>query len=267
MSLTRPSASRVRALARSCLVMLIGLATPGLAQQPDTAKVVILGRVRDASTRQPIAGASVSTDNGMAAATNEQGEFTLATSLAGRIVVFVRRLGYDSLSVEVEAPSPSETRYVFEMHRAAQTLDTVSVATQAASWSPKVEGFEHRLAHHTGGTFFTRTEIEQRRPIAVSDLVRRAPGVRVVDSMGVRLFASARGNKVVDTGRRGRQSAPCIMRVGLDGRVMEWGYAADHISLEDVYGIEIYSGPATIPREYASQMTDGFCGLVMIWTR
>jgi hypothetical protein len=252
---------------RVWLVMFIGLATPGLAQQLDTAKVVILGRVRDASTRQPIADATVSTGNGTVAATNEQGEFALATSLAGRIVVFVRRLGYDSLSAEVDAPSPNDTRYVFEMHRAAQTLDTVSVATEAASWSPKVEGFEHRLAHHTGGTFFTRTAIEQRRPIAVSDLVRRAPGVRVVDSMGVRLFASARGNKVVDSGRRGRQSAPCIMRVGLDGRVMEWGYAADHISLEDVYGIEVYSGPATIPREYASQITDGFCGLVMIWTR
>jgi len=267
MSLTKPPASRVGALMRLCLVLLAGLAAPSQAQQPDTAKVVILGKVRDASTRQPIAGASVSTGDGTATATNEQGEFTLATSLAGRTAVFVRRLGYDSLSAEVEAPSPSDTRYVFEMRRAAQTLDTVSVATEAASWSPKVEGFEHRLAHHTGGTFFTRTEIEQRRPVVVSDLVRRAPGVRVVDSMGVRLFASARGNKIVDNGRRGRQSAPCIMRVGLDGRVMEWGYAADHVSLEDVYGIEVYSGPATIPREYASQMTDGFCGLVMIWTR
>lgn len=252
---------------RFCLVMLIGLGTPVLAQQRDTARALILGKVRDASTRQPIAGASVSTDQGTVTATNERGEFTLATGPAGRIVVFVRRFGYDSLSTEVDAPSPTDTRYVFEMHRAAQTLDTVSVATEAASWSPKVEGFEHRLAHHTGGTFFTRTEIEQRRPIVVSELVRRAPGVRVVDSMGVRLFASARGNKIVDNGRRGRQSAPCIMRVGLDGRVMEWGYAADHISLEDVYGIEVYSGPATIPREYASQMTDGFCGLVMIWTR
>ena len=84
--------------------------------------------------------------------------------------------------------------------------------------------------------------------------------------MGVKLFASARGSKVV-AGGRGRQAVPCIMRVGVDGYVMEWGFAADHIATDDIYGIEVYAGPATIPREYASQITDGYCGLVMIWTR
>jgi len=255
--------------ARIATVMLLGLGSALAAQQPtarDTGRALIVGKVRDAATREPIAGARVSAPGGAAASTNEHGEFTI-TAIAGRVTVSVRRLGYDSLSTEVDAPSPSDTRYVFEMQRTAQSLDTVAVATQAVSWSPKLEGFEHRLAHHTGGTFFTRTEIEQRRPLVVSDLVRRAPGVRIVDSMGVRLFASSRGNKTVDDRRGRRQSVPCIMRVGLDGRVMEWGYAADHVTLEQIYGIEVYAGPATIPREYASQMTDGFCGLVMIWTR
>jgi len=263
---TRSIAWRWRA--RIAIAMLLGLDSVLAAQQPsgrDSGRVLIVGKVRDATTREPIAGARVSTP-GAAASTNELGEFTIA-AIAGRVIVSVRRLGYDSLSTEVDAPSPSDTRYVFEMQRTAQSLDTVAVATQAASWSPKLEGFEHRLAHHTGGTFFTRTEIEQRRPLVVSDLVRRAPGVRIVDSMGVRLFASSRGNKIVDDRRGRRQSVPCIMRVGLDGRVMEWGYAADHVTLEQIYGIEVYAGPATIPREYASQMTDGFCGLVMIWTR
>jgi hypothetical protein len=152
------------------------------------------------------------------------------------------------------------------LHRAVQTLDTVAVATRATSWSAKLEGFEHRLARQNGGTFYTRQDIEQRRPLVVSDLVRRAPGVRVVDSMGVRLFASARGNKIVD-GPRGRRSVPCIMRVGVDGRVMEWGFAADQVAPDEIYGVEVYSGPATIPREYASQIVDSYCGLVMIWTR
>src|SRR5205823_3698621 len=79
------------------------------------------------------------------------------------------------------------------------TLDTVTVAERAASWSPKLEGFEHRLATHNSGTFFTHQQIEQRNPLSVSDVVRRAPGVRVMDSLGVRLFASGRGNKMVDT--------------------------------------------------------------------
>jgi hypothetical protein len=251
------------------LVLVVALLVGGTAaaQQPHPADtlVVIHGKVRDAATREPISGAVASTIDSRSISTNASGEFSLPTH-AGRVTVMVRRIGYDSTSADVESPSPSDTRYVFEMHRAVQTLDTMTVATRASSWSPKLEGFEHRLARRSGGTFFTRTDIELRRPISVSDIVRRAAGVRVVDSMGVKLFASARGSKVVD-GRRGRQTVPCIMRVGVDGQVMEWGFAADHVATDDIYGIEIYAGPATTPREYASQIADGFCGLVMIWTR
>jgi hypothetical protein len=116
------------------------------------------------------------------------------------------------------------------------------------------------------GIFFTRTDIERHQPIVTSDLVRLALGVRVMDSLGVRLFASARGDKVVDD-RYGRRTVPCIMRVGVDGQIMDWAFAADNVAPSDIYGIEVYSGPGSIPREYAALVTDGYCGLVMIWTR
>jgi len=139
MSLTKPPASRVGALMRLCLVMLVGLAAPGLAQQPDTARVVILGKVRDASTRQPIAGASVSTSDGTATATNEQGEFALATSMAGRTAVFVRRLGYDSLSAEVEAPS-REARLLAERNAKLFAGFLAQMKSQPAPVQPRREG-------------------------------------------------------------------------------------------------------------------------------
>src|SRR5205823_3105984 len=177
------------------------------------------------ATKTAITGARVSAAGGVAMVTDDDGLFTLEVSTAGRVTLFVRRLGYDSASVDVDAPTPAGTRYLFELHRASETLDTVTVAERAASWSPKLEGFEHRLATHNSGTFFTHQQIEQRNPLSVSDVVRRAPGVRVMDSLGVRLFASGRGNKMVDT-KNGRRSVPCIMRVGVDGHVMEWGFAA-----------------------------------------
>jgi CarboxypepD_reg-like domain len=235
-------------------------------QSRDSASFVIRGSIRDATTREPVAGVSVSTAEGVTASTDARGEFALERRTAGRVTLRLRRLGYDSLSVEITAPSSGDMRYAFELHRAVQTLDTVAIATRATSWSPKLAGFEQRLARHNGGTFYTQAEIDQRRPVVLSDLVRRSQGVRVVDSMGVRLFASSRGNKISD-GPRGRKSVPCVMRVGVDGQVMEWGFAADQVSPSDVFGIEVYSGPATIPREYASQVSDGYCGLVMIWTR
>lgn len=91
-------------------------------------------------------------------------------------------------------------------------------------------------------------------------------GVQILDSLGVRLFAAARSDKVVDDAH-GRRTVPCIMRVGVDGQIMEWGFPADNVIPGDIYGIEVYPGPSSIPREYANQMTDGYCGLVMIWTR
>ena len=232
-------------------------------QTSDSATTVLRGSVRDVATRQPIAGASIRVGASVGSVSDEQGAFALEVSTHGPVTLHVTRLGYDSASTVVDSPT---TNIVVELRRSAQVLDTVAVSTRPTSWSPKVEGFERRLARANGGTFFTRDDIERRQALVVSDLVRRAPGVHVVDSMGVRLFASARGNKITD-GRRGRQSVPCIMRVGVDGRVMEWGFAADQIAPTDIYGIEVYSGPATMPREYASQIADGFCGLVMIWTR
>ena len=107
--------------------------------------------MRDAATREPIAGASASTSDGRPTSTNERGEFTLAAH-AGHVTVHVRRIGYDAISADVDAPSPSDTRYVFEMRRAVQSLEAVAVATEGVSWSPKHEGFEHRLARNTAGT-------------------------------------------------------------------------------------------------------------------
>jgi hypothetical protein len=252
------------------LAIVLGAAVAGeaLAQQsPDSTRLVLRGIVRDEVTHAPLGDVAVCTgDSRRETTTNGRGEFRVDVRIAGRVTVQLRRLGYDSLSMDVVVASSGEEPYVFDMQRTAQALDTVAVSTRATSWSPKLDGFEHRLARHNGGTFFTHDEIEQRRPIVVSELVRRSPAVRIVDSMGVRLFASSRGSKLVD-GPRGRKSVPCIMRVGVDGQIMEWGFPADQIAPSEIYGVEVYSGPATIPREYASQIGDGYCGLVMIWTR
>ena len=44
-------------------------------------------------------------------------------------------------------------------------------------------------------------------------------------------------------------------------------FAVNSIAPEEIHGIEIYPGPATIPAEYASMTRDASCGLIAIWTR
>jgi hypothetical protein len=61
--------------------------------------------------------------------------------------------------------------------------------------------------------------------------------------------------------------ADCPLQVAVDGQLKEWGYAVNAIPPEEIHGIEIYPGPASIPAEYASMRRDANCGLIMIWTR
>jgi hypothetical protein len=84
----------------------------------------------------------------------------------------------------------------------------------------------------------------------------------VMDSLGARLPVSSRGRKMVDA-----RPVPCVMRVGVDGQVKEWGFSLDAVSPGEVHGIEVFSGPASIPAEFGGSRTDAFCGLVMIWLR
>lgn len=231
-----------------------------------TAQAVIIGKVRDIATREPIGGARIFLSGTRSEViSDDDGEFGLDVGAAGLVTLHLKRLGFDSISVSVEAPTPSGQRFVFEMRRAAATLDTVVVSESPTIWSAKLEGFEHRRLRG-GGSYVLRSEIERRRPLHTTDLLRRISGLRVVDSMGVRLVASARGGKLVRIGTR-LQNAPCVMRVGVDGQIKEWGFSPDQIATEEIHGIEIYAGPATIPREFATQNADGFCGLVMIWSR
>lgn len=61
--------------------------------------------------------------------------------------------------------------------------------------------------------------------------------------------------------------ASCVMRLTLDGVVMPALSDIDAIIPKDVYGIEIFSGPARLPPELAGLRTDNWCGVIAIWTR
>ena len=48
---------------------------------------------------------------------------------------------------------------------------------------------------------------------------------------------------------------------------MAWGFDLNMLNRDEVYGIEIYSGPATIPPEFGSMHKDAMCGIIVIWTK
>jgi hypothetical protein len=56
------------------------------------------------------------------------------------------------------------------------------------------------------------------------------------------------------------------MQLGVDGE-LRYGFNLDTLAPEDIHGIEVYPGPATVPAEFASMRGTSRCGLVMGWTR
>ena len=43
-------------------------------------------------------------------------------------------------------------------------------------------------------------------------------------------------------------------------------FDVNDIAPSEIYGIEVYSGAATIPAQYLAATSGGSCGLIMIWT-
>ena len=210
-------------------------------------------------------------------ATDARGRFLYAPRRPGKVVLLFRRLGYNPGTLTVDVAAGDTARVTFAMTPTVQTLSTVTVKDTTNSLSPFLSGFDRRLANHAGSaTYITRAEIEKRKPGQTTDLLRRVSSLTIVDSAGILMAASRRSQKPVQRGGRGALGgslgavldlAPCPLQVAVDGQLKEWGYAVNAIQPEEIHGIEIYPGPATIPAEYASMRRDANCGLIMIWTR
>ena len=255
-----------RALGSLVALVVFARSTVLLPQNPLAHRAVLLGKVLDDATDAPLASVSVDVAGSSASVvTDARGYFIVSLTRERLVTLTLTRIGYRPLTQVVHIQPDDTSRVSFFLTRAVATLDTVTVVADSISQSPKLLDFERRRQQHIGGVFITRAQIERRNAVATSQLLFNISGVRVIDSSGVKLIASARGNKAV-LGPTANL-APCVMAVGVDGQIKEWGFPIDEIVPNDIYGIEVYNGPATIPREFATLSPDGYCGLVMIWTR
>jgi hypothetical protein len=139
-----------------------------------------------------------------------------------------------------------------------------------------------RPAPRGGGASFIGPEVfEKSHTGRVTDILRRGvQGVKLIDSSGVTLPVSSRGpvmrtfqdqtrlgRTTASSDRAGLEMVNCVLRIFVDGAPKEWGFDLSLLEAREVYGIEVYAGPGTIPAQYQSMGRDGFCGVILIWTR
>ena len=275
-----------------------------LLAQSDSAGGTVRGRVIDARTTRPLPSVvvviTVSRDTIARAQTDTGGAFTVSVRRIASAVVHFALAGYrsDSLTPDVATFStPLRVAMTSTSNTVASLGPTKVLASNGAT------DFDRRLAKHNGGVFITETDIAKQQPVHTSDLFKTILGVSVRDSGGVLQLVSNRGPRASlsggvmtpSTGRstassRGTSSPPgtargappqiddestgpavdgrkCVLRVVVDGQLMDRSFSVDDVPVGAVRGIEAYLGAATIPIEFSTVQPDAPCGIVMIWTR
>ncbi len=188
--------------------------------------------------------------------TDDDGLIVVTTLHPGPNVFTIRHIGLAPITTTLEVPEHGTLAVHVIMHPAPQVLDTLSITARAADGRLSV--FDQRRLYNSGGHFITWADIERQHPRATIDLFRQVLGLQVTNVNGEPAITSSRGIGVAGTS--------CRPRIGFDGIVLGSDFDVNDFSPNEIYGIEIYNGAATIPGQYLASATGGSCGLVMIWT-
>jgi hypothetical protein len=192
--------------------------------------------------------------------TDDTGIIVVTTLHPGPNVFTIRHLGLAPITTTLNVREHDTLKVHVVMSPAPQVLDPVDIKARATAEMP-LSVFDDRRLHSAGGHFITWADIQRQQPFETLDLFRGMLGVRVV--------RPATGDPIVESTRGvGVMGGSCPLRVGLDGMVFgnTSGFDINDISPREIYGVEIYSGAATIPGRYLTSTAGGSCGLIMIWT-
>lgn len=265
---------------RAVLAGWLGLevvASVSLGAQGTDSSAVLRGRVIDARTATPLRDVGVvlivGRDTVARTRSDSSGAFQTLVS-AKSVTAHFTRAGYraDSLTAAVGGEFPLRVAMT-PLNTVATSLGAVVVRDSVARSS-----FERRARRGSGGAYIRAEDIEKKKPARTSDLFRSYPGVRLDDSSGVTQVVSLRslrqGSATTSdpaAGVEGRMptsdARKCTLRVATDGRLMPPDFSVDDIRPQEIMGIELYLGAATIPAEFSSVQQDAPCGVIMIWLK
>jgi CarboxypepD_reg-like domain len=228
----------------------------------------IRGTVVHAGTDEPIEGVEVWLNGQLATTTGSVGEFVIANVGWGTSLLVVRSIGYASLAMEVRVPNDEEQiELTIVLARAVTTLEPIYVSADALPYDRRLVEFAER--RRSGfGHYAVREEFERYSPMRTTDILRRMPGVIAYPNPRYGISGDTRRMIVQSTRNASRLGGgACPMLYFKDG--MYVGNSMEDldfmISVNQVYAIEVYSGPSQTPPEFNRSGSN--CGVIAFWTR
>jgi hypothetical protein len=214
----------------------------------------VSGIIKD-SLGLPIADVEIAdVSAGKAVRSDSLGHFLLANVPSGNVDISFRRVAYAPVVLLIAIPPADTTEVEVVLGVVAQQLKGMIVQAHPDQLRQLV-AFESRRKRGIGH-FITRSQIEDRHPLMLSDMLRTIPGAILINAdngrTSVRFSRVARNN--------------CPPQFFVDG-VEVTGFSIDDMPPGDVEGVELYPGAAGLPPEYNRLHGTSICGTVVIWTR
>ena len=240
---------------RLLVATLLGLAFPvAPLAQGQGGGVSVSGFVRD-TLGLAIVGAELSIDgSSLRTLSAGDGRYLLSGVPPGEVRMRVRRLGFRPTVMDLELGAGGLSDVEIQLVQLVQQLESVAVLGRREAYASRLAGFEERRQRKVGH-FITRERLERTHSFSMTDVLRDVPGVNVRQIGVIQKAVRIRGS-------------PCPPLVFIDGSPATAGeFDLETIDLGMVEGIEVYSGSATVPAEFAGPRNLDRCGVVAIWSR
>ncbi len=261
---------------RLALVVLILFVAPQLSAQ---ATGTWTGRVVSDRSDQPLAGVEVSIPTlARTVTTDSGGRFTLGDLAAGEHQVVARRIGYEPLSTSIKIPDIHGGEHLLRLVPSSTELAKIDVVTTAID--RRLTLFETHRKSGYGGSFLTADQLMKDRGRPMGDVLQTVVGSDIVRGRsGAAYFATRRGYdsfmnmpKARPADRaRGASSGLCYAAVVVNNVFVYRGdddedmFDVNSLAPDDIIGVEVYKGRATMPLE--NNATRKTCGLLVIYTK
>jgi Carboxypeptidase regulatory-like domain/TonB-dependent Receptor Plug Domain len=200
------------------------------------------------------------------AVTAANGRASLRDLPQGATSLQARRIGYQPGTIEITIQPGRNDVPIVLSQVAAPELDTVRVAAHRVAVA-RLQDFETRRLKKQATASITREDILKRNPAETWHMLTNVPSLLIADN----------GNAVVARSTRSKMAnfsgLPCPMLVAVDGVVLKPTPGATSFDLrqlprpDEIHGIEVFAGAASIPLQYGGEGDGKWCGLIAIWTR